>query len=265
MDSLQSNESPNKSPSKSDAKRRKSGFSLGSIKQQEAMNSNNKTKKSLKLVGNVFGCITPENEARQFCAGIVGHQHFETLIIVLIIVSTVLLIFENPLSDPNGTKAQVLKVCDIIMTTLFFFEMVIKIMVLGFACNGKGSYLQDSWCQLDFLIVVISVLNLSMAGAAELAFLKILRLVRVLRPLRMVSRNPGLRIAVMSILYALPPIKNVLVVSLLFILLFAILFTTFFKGLFYTCDTTHIPGQLQDKIQNKFECLDLGGDWVNRD
>ena len=104
-----------------------------------------------------------------------------------------------------------------------------------------------------------------MAGAADLAFLKILRLVRVLRPLRMVSRNPGLRIAVMSILYALPPIKNVLVVSLLFILLFAILFTTFFKGLFYTCDTSHIPSAFADTIESKYDCLDYGGDWVNRD
>lgn len=104
-----------------------------------------------------------------------------------------------------------------------------------------------------------------MASAADLAFLKILRLVRVLRPLRMVSRNPGLRIAVMSILYALPPIKNVLVVSLLFVLLFAILFTTFFKGLFYTCDASHIPQVVQDNILNKFDCMDYGGDWVNKD
>lgn len=213
----------------------------------------------------MFGCFSPENPFRQFCAKIVGHQHFETFIITLILVSTILLIFENPLSDPNGKKAHVLKSLDICMTVLFTLEMILKIMVAGFICNGKNSYLLDSWCQLDFLIVVIAILNLSMAGKADLAFLKILRLVRVLRPLRMVSRNPGLRIAVMSILYALPPIKNVLVVSLLFVLLFAILFTTFFKGLFYSCDMSHIPASLQENIENKFDCLDYGGDWVNKD
>jgi hypothetical protein len=198
------------------------------------------TRKPIKLSGNVFGFFAPENSFRQLCAAIVGHQHFEGFIIALILVSTILLIFENPLHDPNGTKAKVLYACDIVMTTLFSLEMVLKVMVLGFLFNGKNSYLLDSWCQLDFLIVIISIINLSMSDA-DLAFLKILRLVRVLRPLRMVSRNPGLRIAVMSILYALPPIKNVLVVSLLFVLLFAILFTTFFKGLFYSCDFTHIP------------------------
>lgn len=81
----------------------------------------------------------------------------------------------------------------------------------------------------------------------------------------MVSRNPGLKIAVMSILYAFPPIKNVLVVSLLFVLLFAILFTTFFKGLFYSCDMTHIPEALQGNIADKFNCLDYGGDWIRTD
>lgn len=186
------------------------------------------------------------------------------MIIFLILVSTVLLIFENPLSDPNGTKALVLYVFDIIMTTLFSLEMVLKVIVSGFLCNGKNSYMLDNWCQLDFLIVLISIINLSVT-TADLAFLKILRLIRVLRPLRMISRNPGLKIAVMSILYAFPPIKNVLVVSLLFLLLFAILFCTFFKGLFYSCDMTHIPESFQENITNKFECLDYGGDWVNMD
>jgi hypothetical protein len=221
-------------------------------------------RKPIKLNGNSLGLLSQTNPLRQFCASIVGHQYFEDFIITLIIVSTILLIFENPLHDPNGTKAKVLYVFDIVMTTLFSLEMVLKVIVTGFLFNGKNSYMLDNWCQLDFLIVIISIINLSVTSA-DLAFLKILRLVRVLRPLRMISRNPGLKIAVMSILYAFPPIKNVLVVSLLFLLLFAILFTTFFKGLFYRCDMSHIPDQLQIEINDKYFCLDYGGDWVNVD
>ena len=56
-----------------------------------------------------------------------------------------------------------------------------------------------------------------------------------------------------------------MVVCLLFILLFAILGTNFYKGKFYSCDTTHIPEQFVEIITNKFECLDYGGDWVNED
>jgi hypothetical protein len=150
------------------------------------------------------------------------------------------------------------------MTVFFTIEMLLKIFVNGFLLNGKNSYLLDNWCQLDFFIVAISIINLSMP-TSDLAFLKIMRLVRVLRPLRMVSRNPGLKIAVMSIMYAFPSIKNVVVVSMLFLLLFAILFTTFFKGLFYRCDLTHVPENLHGDILTKYECLDFGGDWVNTD
>lgn len=66
-------------------------------------------------------------------------------------------------------------------------------------------------------------------------------MLRVLRPLRMISRNPGLRIAVQSLINAIPDIGNVLVVSLLFILLFAILGTNFYKGTFFSCHTENIP------------------------
>ena len=54
-----------------------------------------------------------------------------------------------------------LYVFDILMTTLFSLEMVLKVIVSGFLFNGKNSYMLDSWCQLDFLIVLISVINLS--------------------------------------------------------------------------------------------------------
>lgn len=83
------------------------------------------------------------------------------MILFLILLSTILLIFENPLSDPNGTKANVLYVFDILMTTLFSLEMVLKVIVNGFLFNGKNSYMLDNWCQLDFLIVLISIINLS--------------------------------------------------------------------------------------------------------
>jgi hypothetical protein len=66
-------------------------------------------------------------------------------------------------------------------------------------------------------------------------------MLRVLRPLRMISKNPGLRIAVLSLINAIPDIGNVLVVSLLFLLLFAIMGTNFYKGTFFKCHTENIP------------------------
>jgi hypothetical protein len=55
------------------------------------------------------------------------------------------------------------------------------------------------------------------------------------------------------------------VVSLLFLLLFAILGTNFYKGKFFSCDTSNIPEDIVPLIIDKFDCLDFGGEWVNVD
>ncbi len=52
----------------------------------------------------------------------------------------------------------------------------------------NGSYLTDSWSQLDFFIVVTSFIDMVFSGV-NLPFIKILRLLRTLRPLRFISHN----------------------------------------------------------------------------
>jgi hypothetical protein len=153
---------------------------------------------------------------------------------------------------------------DIILSIIFLFELLIKVVVYGFAFNGPDSYMRSSWNVMDFIIVFFSMVSIAFADI-DLGPIKILRMLRVLRPLRMISRNPGMKIAIQSLINAIPDIGNVMVVSLLFILLFAILATNFYKGRFYRCQTTYVPDEFVDKIKDRFDCLDFGGDWVNDD
>lgn len=90
-------------------------------------------------------------------------------------------------------------------------------------------------------------------------------MIRVLRPLRMISRNPGLKIVIEALLKSIPDIGNVMVVSVLFLLLFAILGTNLYKGAFFSCEMENVEEQFQEFIKDKYDCLDYGGDWVNRD
>ena len=124
--------------------------------------------------------------------------------------------------------------------------------------------MRDAWNILDFTIVCISIISIVLQDV-DLGILKVLRMARVLRPLRVISRNPGLRIAVMSLINAIPNIGNVMVVSILFLLLFAILGTNLYKGYFFYCETENVPEIFADKIIDKFDCMDYGGDWVNKD
>ena len=183
------------------------------------------------------------------------HKSFDNSILVCIGISTILLTLENPLDNPEDVKLKVLYYLDVIFTGIFLFEFIVKNLALGFLCNGPKSYLRNAWNILDFIIVVFSITSVSFPNI-KLKFIKVLRILRVLRPLRMISRNEGLKIAVQSLINAIPGIVNVLVICLLFFLLFGILGTNFFKGTFYYCINDNIePLDFVDMIKSKFDCV----------
>ena len=89
-------------------------------------------------------------------------------------------------------------------------------------------------------------------------------MLRVLRPLRMISRNEGLKLAVESLINAIPSIINALVIALLFFILFGIFGTNYFKGKFFYCIADKIVDIVDETlIVTKWDCLNLGGDWIN--
>ena len=90
-------------------------------------------------------------------------------------------------------------------------------MAFGFLLNGPGSYLRDNWNILDFVIVVVSILMLigDVAGDAlpfDVKVFRVLRVARVFRPLRMMTRYPGLKLVLNSLICAIPGAFNVMIV-----------------------------------------------------
>ena len=82
---------------------------------------------------------------------------------------------------------------DRIFTVIFFIEMCIKFVALGFA-----KYFTNAWCWLDFLIVMVSLINLTatLMGATRIDAFKTMRTLRALRPLRAMSRMQGMRVGI---------------------------------------------------------------------
>lgn len=60
---------------------------------------------------------------------------------------------------------------------------------------GPNAYLKDSWSKLDFFIVITAIIDMSLVGID----LSILKLFRTLRPLRIVSRNPDMKVIISSL------------------------------------------------------------------
>jgi hypothetical protein len=90
-----------------------------------------------------------------------------------------------------------------------------------------------------------------------------MRALRAFRPLRLISRNPGMKIIVDDILGAIPQIMNTLLVSLLFFFVFAILGESFFKGGFYAC--SGLEDDDDSMIVTRQDCEAKGGWWRNAD
>lgn len=125
---------------------------------------------------------------------------------MLIVLSTITLAIEHPLDDPDSEKLRVLAICDLVFTSIFTLEAALKIIALGFMCNGKRSYLRDAWNVLDFIIVLFSLISLGVD--ADLSVIKVLRVARILRPLRLIQRAEGLKISTMAFFKAIPEIAS---------------------------------------------------------
>jgi hypothetical protein len=104
----------------------------------------------------------------------------------------------------------------------------------------------------------------------NLSFLKALRMLRILRPLRLISRNKGLKLAITSLINSIPKILNLLLIVLFFMFILAILLMNLFGGTFYDCTDLHeLYGMshkdIEANIKTKWDCLNYGGEWVNKD
>jgi hypothetical protein len=146
-----------------------------------------------ELEGKSLCLFGPEVKLRQKLSQIVESNKFDGIILLFIFISSILLILENPLTDPEGTLLTVVGKLDIFVSCVFTLECMMKVYVYGFICNGKNSYIRNPWNIIDFIIVVFSMISIVFTNV-DLSIFKVLRLLRVLRPLRVISRNEGLKV-----------------------------------------------------------------------
>lgn len=105
--------------------------------------------------------------------------------------------------------------------------MTIKVLANGFFI-GKESYLKSGWNIMDCFLVIISLTDVIVSLTARsspkiFGILRVFRLLRTLRPLRMISRAPGLKLVVQTLLSSLRPIGNIVLICCTFFIIFGIL------------------------------------------
>lgn len=133
--------------------------------------------------GKALFILGPKNPIRRRCSAVVTNPGFDRFTLVLIGLSSLALALDNPLRDPDAPLSLLLNRAEVVLTVLFSLEMVLKVLAHGFLFM-PGAYLKSSWNILDFLVVVVSVFQLTADDAGGLSGLRSLRALRALRPLR---------------------------------------------------------------------------------
>uniref|UniRef100_UPI00398E85C5 voltage-dependent T-type calcium channel subunit alpha-1H n=1 Tax=Pristiophorus japonicus TaxID=55135 RepID=UPI00398E85C5 len=207
--------------------------------------------------------FAPQNRVRIMCQKVIAHKMFDHVVLVFIFLNCITIALERPEIDPKSTERMFLSVSNYIFTAIFVVEMALKVVAQGFF-SSENAYLQSSWNILDGILVFVSVIDIivslaSAGGAKILGILRVLRLLRTLRPLRVISRAPGLKLVVETLITSLRPIGNIVLICCAFFIIFGILGVQLFKGKFYHCD-----GHDTRNITNKLDCFQANFKWVRR-
>ncbi|XP_069381191.1 voltage-dependent T-type calcium channel subunit alpha-1I isoform X6 [Paralichthys olivaceus] len=204
--------------------------------------------------------FSPQNKFRQICQSIIAHKLFDYVVLAFIFSNCITVALERPKILQGSLERVFLTISNYIFTAIFVGEMTLKVVSMGLYV-GEQAYLRSSWNILDGFLVFVSLIDIvvSMAGGAKiLGVLRVLRLLRTLRPLRVISRAPGLKLVVETLITSLKPIGNIVLICCAFFIIFGILGVQLFKGKFFYCFGPDVKN-----ITNKSDCLQANYKWVH--
>ncbi|KAM6957186.1 voltage-dependent T-type calcium channel subunit alpha-1I-like [Aplochiton taeniatus] len=204
--------------------------------------------------------FSPQNKFRRVCQSIIAHKLFDYVVLAFIFSNCITVALERPKILQGSLERVFLTISNYIFTAIFVGEMTLKVVSMGLYI-GDQAYLRSSWNVLDGFLVFVSLCDIvvSMAGGAKiLGVLRVLRLLRTLRPLRVISRAPGLKLVVETLITSLKPIGNIVLICCAFFIIFGILGVQLFKGKFFYCFGSDVKN-----ITNKSDCLQASYRWVH--
>lgn len=154
---------------------------------------------------------------RRRCRGVVESDAFRWFIVITISLNFVLIITEAQLVPGAGTRnKEVFKWIDVSFTLAFALELCFSLVAyLPF------EFWRDGWNICDFVIVILSLVQIIVTDLLEVQQLRLLRLFRVLRVLRLFGKLEHLRHIVSSITKAIVPVFYAMFIVLMVVSIYA--------------------------------------------
>lgn len=170
----------------------------------------------------------------------VENRYFTGFIICVIVISCVSLILQRP-SMPK-MEADLLAQVTVAVNFIFLTECFWKIFTYGW-----WKYIKSRWNQLDFFLVVTSLIDMAVEWAAPsgsdaewIRFFRTFRIFRALRPLRVISRAKGLKIVLGTVTRAIVPVMNTVAIALAVFFVFGIMAVQLLGGRTSYCTDIHV-------------------------
>ncbi|KAM7445212.1 hypothetical protein ABFA07_006340 [Porites harrisoni] len=193
--------------------------------------------KPLLKVNTLF-LFSPENRFRRLCHRIVNLRHFDNFMLVIIMLSSITIAIEDPVSD-DSPRNKVLMYFDYVFTAIFALEVIVKIIDVGVILH-KGAYFRDWWNVIDALVVTFNLASLILEHTQRSgdgrSVIKALRVFRVLRPFKGIHKIKKLQAVFRCMWYSVKNVANILMITMLFLFIFAVMGVQLFNGKFQECN-----------------------------
>ena len=176
-------------------------------------------------------------KSRQFGKKIVENEVTTWIIMGAIIINALSMGAEHHQQPQELTDA--IEIMNYIFTCLFVLEMLAKVYVYGFL-----GYFRDGFNMLDFIIVIISVMELFQGGASSLSVLRTFRLVRIVKLIRFL---PALQKQLYVMLKTIDNVATFFLLLSLFLFIFSVLGMSLFGCKF--CPANQAKINLERRIE----------------
>ncbi|XP_013787213.2 voltage-dependent T-type calcium channel subunit alpha-1H-like, partial [Limulus polyphemus] len=143
----------------------------------------------------------------------VDHKYFQRGILTAILINTLGMGIEYHNQPEELTLA--VEVCNLILTGIFGFEMLLKILA-----EGIFGYISNGFNVFDGVIVILSIVEVWQSSGSGLSVLRTFRLLRILKLVRFM---PALRRQLVIMLRTLDNVAVFFALLILFIFIFSIL------------------------------------------
>ena len=163
----------------------------------------------------------------------VTHPRFETLILCVILFNSMLMALDG--ADIPTWMHVGLDQANDACTAIFVVEALLKL--IG---HGISDYLSEGWNVFDLLVVIVALLEKALevfAGAtikgALFRLARLARGARVLRTLRMIKSSRAIQSLLMTLLYSIPPLLNIMTIFGILMFVYAVLGMELFSGVMW--------------------------------